>query len=95
MPFYEYRCDPCRAIYETRHGMNDPPVETCPKCVCSVARVFSAPNLNIRQFSSPTEEKYSKLSKTEEIAREKKLQKDYERIWLPPPVKHSPWDEGA
>ena len=21
------------------------------------------------------------------------LQKDYERIWLPPPVKHSPWED--
>ena len=27
--------------------------------------------------------------------RESVLQKDYERIWLPPPVKHSPWDEGT
>ena len=92
MPSYEYRCDPCRAIYETRHGMNDPPVENCPKRGGALARVFSAPNLNIRHFTSPTEEKYSKMSKTEEIAREKELQKDYEKIWLPPAVKHNPWD---
>ena len=28
----------------------------------------------------------------EEIAKEQELQKVYERIWLPPPVQHSPWD---
>ena len=28
----------------------------------------------------------------EEVVKERELQKDYERIWLPPPVKHSPWD---
>jgi hypothetical protein len=33
------------------------------------------------------------MSEREEIARERDLQKDYERIWLPPPVKHSPWEE--
>jgi len=25
-------------------------------------------------------------------SRKRKLQKVYERIWLPPPVKHSPWE---
>jgi hypothetical protein len=33
------------------------------------------------------------MSTREEIARETVLQKDYQRIWLPPPVKHSPWDD--
>jgi hypothetical protein len=32
------------------------------------------------------------MSPREEVAKERELQKDYERIWLPPPVKHSPWD---
>ena len=27
-----------------------------------------------------------------EMVRERELQKVYERVWLPPPVKHSPWD---
>jgi hypothetical protein len=53
--------------------------------------VISAPNLNRGNFSSPTAEKYSKISPQEEIAKEKELQRVYERVWLPPPVKHSPW----
>jgi len=47
---------------------------------------------NRGNFSSPTAEKYSTISPQEEIAKEKELQRVYERIWLPPPVKHSPWD---
>jgi hypothetical protein len=27
-----------------------------------------------------------------EIAKERELQKVYKRMWLPPPVKHSPWE---
>ena len=53
--------------------------------------LISAPNLNRGNHGSPTEAKYSKMSARDEIARETTLQKDYERIWLPPPVKHSPW----
>jgi len=33
------------------------------------------------------------LSASDEIAKEKELQKVYETIWVPPEVKHSPWDE--
>jgi putative FmdB family regulatory protein len=92
MPVYEYECTPCLTIYEVRHGMNDPPLETCPKCHAAVTRLISAPNLNLDNFASPTEAKYSKISPREEIAKERELQKVYERIWLPPPVKHSPWE---
>jgi hypothetical protein len=28
----------------------------------------------------------------QEVAKEQELQRVYERIWLPPPVKHEPWD---
>ncbi len=75
--------------------MKDPPLETCPRCGARVGRLISAPNLNRGNYASPTEAKYARMSAKEEIARESVLQKDYERIWLPPPVKHSPWDEGA
>jgi putative FmdB family regulatory protein len=92
MPVYEYECAPCLTIYEVRHGMNDPPLETCPRCQGAVTRLISAPNLNLDNFSSPTEAKYSKISPREEIAKEQELQKVYQRIWLPPPVKHSPWE---
>jgi len=95
MPIYEYECTPCLIIYEVRQGMKDPPLATCPKCNGSVRRVISAPNLNRYNFSSPTEAKYARMSTKEELARESVLQKEYERIWLPPPVKHSPWEETA
>jgi putative FmdB family regulatory protein len=92
MPVYEYECTPCRIIYEVRHGMNDPPLRTCQKCHGALTRLISVPNLNLENFSSPTEAKYAKITHQEEVAKEKELQKVYERIWLPPPVKHSPWD---
>jgi hypothetical protein len=28
----------------------------------------------------------------DEIAKEQEQQRVFERIWLPPPVQHSPWD---
>jgi putative FmdB family regulatory protein len=93
MPVYEYECAPCRVVYETRHGMSDPPLATCPRCQTPVRRLMSAPNLNRGNYASPTEAKYAGMSAREEIARERILQKDYRRIWLPPPVKHSPWED--
>jgi len=93
MPVYEYACDPCQVIYQTRHGMNEEPLQTCQKCGGPVKRLISAPNLNLDNFSSPTEAKYAKMTPQEEIAREKELQRYYETIWLPPPVKHNPWQE--
>ncbi len=92
MPIYEYECTPCLVIYEVRQGMKDPRLATCPKCDGPVSRLISAPNLNRHNFSSPTEAKYVKVSPREEIAKEQELQKVYETIWLPPPVKHSPWE---
>jgi putative FmdB family regulatory protein len=93
MPTYEYECRPCRVIYQTRHGINDSPVKTCPSCGGDVQRLVSAPNLNLKNFSSPTEAKYSKISLSDEVKMEKELQKDYQTIWLPSPVKHNPWEE--
>jgi hypothetical protein len=80
-------------IYEARQALNDAPLATCPRCTGSLSRLISAPNFNRGNFSSPTEAKYANLSVRDELAREKVLQKDYERIWLPPPVKHSPWED--
>lgn len=92
MPLYEYECTPCLVVYETMHGMNDPAPDQCPKCGGSLRRKISAPRINRYNYSSPTEAKYAKVSAHEEIAKEQELQKVYERIWLPPPVQHSPWD---
>jgi hypothetical protein len=58
-----------------------------------VTRIISAPNLNRYNFSSPTEAKYARVTRREETAKERELQKVYERIWLPPPVKHDPWED--
>jgi putative FmdB family regulatory protein len=92
MPIYEYERTPCLVVYETMHGMNHPPPERCPKCGGPLHRMISSPRINRYNFSSPTEAKYAKVSRREEIAREQELQKVYERIWLPPPVQHTPWD---
>lgn len=93
MPVYEYACEPCRVIYQVRHGMYEAPLQTCQRCGGAVKRLISAPNLNLDNFSSPTEAKYAKMTPSEEIAREKELQNSYETIWLPPPVKHNPWKD--
>jgi putative FmdB family regulatory protein len=93
MPVYEYECTPCRVIYEVRQPMSAPPLLSCPRCSGSVTRLISAPNLNLDSFSSPTEARYANMSPREEVVREQELQKVYERIWLPPPVKHNPWED--
>ena len=92
MPLYEYECPPCLVIYKTMHGMNDPPPASCPRCSGPLSRRISAPRLNRYNYSSPTEAKYAKLTASEEIAKERELQKVYERTWLPPPVVHNPWE---
>ncbi len=92
MPFYEYACDPCRTIYKTRHKISEPGPDRCPKCSAALRKVIAAPSLNTARFTSPTEAKYANLSVSDEIKKEKELQKVYETIWLPEGVKHSPWD---
>lgn len=92
MPTYEYACDPCHTIYRTRHSINGPQPEACPTCHGALRKVISAPQLNIKRFTSPTEAKYSTLSESDEIKKEAELQKVYQTIWLPEEVKHSPWD---
>jgi len=93
MPTYEYKCEPCRVIYRVNHGMNDSPSIDCPECHGMTGRVLSAPSLNTGGYTSPTQARYAKMSDREEIARETKLQETYRTIWLPPPVKHDPWNE--
>ena len=90
MPTYQYKCEPCLKIYKVSHSMNDSPKVRCPDCNKKTERMISAPFLSLQGHTSPTEAKYAKMSDTEEIAREKELQKTYETIWLPPEVKHAP-----
>ena len=93
MPTYEYACDPCLVIYQTRHSMKEQGPSNCQQCGGALRKVLSAPSLNLKNFTSPTEAKYANLSASDEIAKEKELQKVYRTIWVPPEVKHSPWDE--
>lgn len=93
MPNYEYKCEPCKVIYRTSHGMNESPELTCERCDKPLERMISAPSLNMGGWSSPTEAKYAKMTARDEIGREKQLQKNYDAVWLPPKVKHSPWDD--
>ena len=92
MPTYEYACDPCLVLYQTRHGINDARPNQCQKCGGALRKVLSAPSLNVRNYGGPTEAKYGNLSVSDEIAKEKELQKVYQTVWIPPEVKHSPWD---
>ena len=92
MPLYEYECAACRIVYERLQAIRDAPLATCPLCHGPVIRLLSASNLNLQAFSSPTAAKYARMSATEEAARETELQKSYRTIWLPPPVRHNPWE---
>lgn len=93
MPTYEYACDPCRTVFQVMHRMSEPGPSRCPECAGSLRRVLSAPRLNTRNYTSPTEAKYARMSDAEEIAREREQQKVYRTIWMPDEVKHDPWDE--
>jgi putative FmdB family regulatory protein len=93
MPVYEYKCEPCQVIYQVRQGMQDHPLQQCPSCKGPVNRLISAAHVKRGNYSSPTQAKYAKMTAAQEIAREKALQKGYETIWLPSPVKHNPWEE--
>jgi putative FmdB family regulatory protein len=93
MPTYEYACDPCLIIYQTKHGINDPRPNKCQECGGELRKVLSAPNLNLKNYGGPTEAKYAKVSAGEELAKEKELQKVYRTIWVPEDVKHSPWED--
>lgn len=72
--------------------MNETGPAQCQRCNGALRKVISAPSLNLKNHTSPTQAKYAKLSDSDEIAKEKELQKVYSTIWIPPEVKHSPWD---
>ncbi|MDA0238322.1 MAG: zinc ribbon domain-containing protein [Proteobacteria bacterium] len=93
MPTYEYACDSCLVIYKSMHRMSEAGPTTCRNCKGELRKVISAPSFNSGNHTSPTAAKYSKMSNSEEIAREHELQKVYKSIWMPEEVKHSPWEE--
>jgi putative FmdB family regulatory protein len=93
VPTYEYACDACLVIYQTRHSMKESGPTACQECKGALRKVLSAPSFNTANHTSPTAAKYAKMSDAEEIARENELQKVYKSIWMPPEVKHSPWED--
>ena len=93
MPTYEYACDRCQTVFKVRHGIDAPRPKRCPECAATLRKVVSAPSLNTKRFTSPTQEKYSRLSESDEVKREAELQKVYQTVWMPDEVKHDPWDE--
>lgn len=90
MPIYEYQCSECGQVHDVLQRLGDDPIVTCPACGQGVRRLVSAPHLNTGNHSSPTEAKYARMSATDEVAREKKLQRGYESLRFPPGVKHDP-----
>ena len=93
MPFYEYTCEPCLIVYKVRHSINEAGPTDCPKCKSQLRKVITAPSVIGRNFSSPTAAKYSTMTDSEELAREKDLQKVFDTIWMPAAIKHNPWEE--
>ncbi len=73
MPIYEYRakeqgCEFCRRKFEVRQGINDPPLERCPRCGARVERLISRPFVCVLEplplkdtFKTHTEEEADRL----------------------------------
>jgi len=40
MPTYEYICNDCGHKFEEFQGMNEPPLQTCPRCTGKVKRLI-------------------------------------------------------
>tara|TARA_A100000164_G_C21842737_1_gene740907 strand:- start:912 stop:1220 length:309 start_codon:yes stop_codon:yes gene_type:complete len=101
MPIYEYACDPCLVIFKTSHKINEKRPSICPKfSECKhldekikLKKVISAPGIIGKKFSSPTAAKYSNMTISEELAKEKELQKIFQTLWMPEEVKHDPWED--
>ena len=93
MPVYEYECPSCRGVFEALQGLREAPIENCTRCGKKVYRILSAPNVNLGSVSSPTGARYARISVSDELGREKKLQKSYRTLRMPPGVKHNPWED--
>ena len=90
MPLYEYECRACGGVLEALQGIRDADPAACPRCAGTLVRIVSAPRLNTGNFSGRTEARYARTSASEEVARERELQRDYETLRFPLGVKHDP-----
>lgn len=77
MPTYEYKCSDCGYFFEEFQGINEPKIETCPRCGKKVRRLISGGACLIfkgtgfyitdyKKASLPREEKKLELKKPEE-----------------------------
>lgn len=94
VPIYEYECGGCAARFEVLQAVHEPDPGACVDCGSPLVRILSAPRLNTRNFSGPTEARLARTPRSEEIAREQVLQRSYETLRFPPGVKHDPGEGG-
>jgi putative FmdB family regulatory protein len=86
MPIYEYKavgkahCKLCGDKFEVRQGINDEPLNRCPKCGAEVKRLVSRPFLCLRESLSQ-EETFDRY--TEEEADELGLEEGFagDEVW--------------
>ena len=90
MPIYEYQCSGCAKTFEILQSIGDADRSACEECGGPLVRILSAPRLNTGNFSGPTEARLSRTPFSEEVARERVLQRSYETLRFPPGVKHDP-----
>ena len=48
MPIYEYKCAQCNERHEVIQGMNDKPLQHCPKCGGAMKKLFSSPAIQFK-----------------------------------------------
>lgn len=87
MPLYDYTCGGCGASMEIRHGMNDMPDARCARCGGELARVFTAPRLNVANYSSRAQARYGRMSEGEMVARQRN---EHETVRLSAPLPETP-----
>ena len=48
MPLYEYQCDACAHRFEVIQKYSDAPIDICPKCGGTVAKLLSSPAIQFK-----------------------------------------------
>ncbi len=48
MPIYKYECSACRFRFEVKEGFDQEPVAACPKCKGKAYRLFTLPEIRVK-----------------------------------------------
>jgi putative FmdB family regulatory protein len=48
MPIYQYECSVCHTRFERKGGYDQEPVTTCPKCQGKARRIFTSPQIRVK-----------------------------------------------